>query len=237
MDGERHILVADPEPRWREEILSSLEQPGVRLEAVATGAEALAISQAGAPDLLVTELVLPDMTGLGLCRTIRESGTIGRVGVLMVSGHCTEIDRVLAFECGVDDFLAKPFFARELSSRAAAVLRRLVPPARGASDDAPVLASGPVSIQPASAAAVVAGRRLDLTPRELEILALLVAESGRVLTRKQLIDRIWGAESEHTERVVDAHVKSIRRKLGDARDSLETVRGVGYRFTEPAAFG
>ena len=100
-----------------------------------------------------------------------------------------------------------------------------------------MLASGPVSIQPASAAAVVAGRRLDLTPRELEILALLVAESGRVLTRKQLIDRIWGAESEHTERVVDAHVKSIRRKLGDARDSLETVRGVGYRFTEPAAFG
>jgi len=141
---------------------------------------------------------------------------------------------VLAFEAGVDDFLAKPFYARELASRIGAVLRR-TGSAREAVNAADAGFPETVAIQLNNASAWVGDRRLDLTPRELQLLSTLVRQSGRVLTREQLVLRVWGEDSDQSGRVVDAHVKSIRRKLGDARECLQTVRGVGYRFSEQGA--
>jgi two-component system phosphate regulon response regulator PhoB len=175
----------------------------------------------------VTELLLPRMTGLGLCRLLREDPALGHLGILVVTGLASEIDRVLAFEAGVDDFMAKPFFARELASRAGAVLRRTAGP--DAIGRAPSLRQAAL-LHPNSVS--VAGRRVELTPREYQLVAALIGESGRVLSRRALIDLVWGAEREQDERVVDAHIKAIRRKLGDAGGFIETVRGVGYRYAE-----
>jgi DNA-binding response OmpR family regulator len=154
----------------------------------------------------------------------------------MVTDHASEIDRVLAFEAGVDDFLPKPFYGRELASRVGAVLRR----SGGAGERHEVPGYDPaahalVSVRAADGAVLVGDRRIDLTPREYHLLTSLISQAGRVVTRRQLIALVWGSDSAHTDRVVDAHVKSIRRKLGEARDCVETVRGVGYRFSDSVA--
>lgn len=230
----RRILVVDGDGESRARITDALRSPAREVLQAESGEAALALARREKPDLVVTEMALPDMTGIGLCRLLREDAALERLGILMLTALCSEIDRVLAFETGVDDFLAKPFYARELASRASAVLRRLAPRTSGfgrsASGIEPALA-----LQPN--AAIVAGRRLDLTPREHQLLAALIRESGRVVTRAQLIERVWGERSAQDERVVDAHIKAIRRKLGEAGVCIETVRGVGYRYAElmPAA--
>lgn len=234
MGAQKHILVVDADPAWRQRIVASLEGPQVELRSTAGGREALDYAQREKPDLVVTELLLPDLSGLGLCRLIREDAALCHTGVVMVTGHASEIDRILAFEAGIDDFLAKPFYERELASRIGAVLRRSSPP-RGIEDSNEAPFQGLVTLNGDAGSVRVRERRLDLTPREFQILAALIRHVGRVLTRRQLLTRVWGTDSEHTERVVDAHVKAIRRKLGEAKGCLETVRGVGYRFSEDGA--
>lgn len=232
MTTRKRVLVADGDADGRRRIVESLADLRLELVAVEDGEEALGYAQREKPDLVVLELLLSGISGLGLCRLLREDPALGHTGIVMVTGHAAEVDRVLAFETGVDDFLAKPFYGRELASRVLAVLRRSAPrrafPSPGESQE-----RGLVTLQPASNTVLVGGRRLDLTPRELQLLSTLIGQAGRVLTRKQLIARLWGGEGDHTDRVVDAHVKAIRRKLGEARGCLETVRGVGYRFSDP----
>jgi len=229
--ARKHILVADGDADWRQRIAESLASLHLDLATAETGDEALAYARREKPDLIVLDLLLPGISGLGLCRMLREDPALGHVGIVMVTDHAAEVDRILAFEAGVDDFLPKPFYGRELASRVGAVLRRSAPMRAFAGADEPRL-RGLVSLQPASNAVLVGDRRIDLTPRELQLLSTLMGHAGRVLTRKQLIGRLWSGEGEHTDRVVDAHVKSIRRKLGEARSCLETVRGVGYRFSD-----
>lgn len=231
MAARKHILVVDGDAEWRQRVVESLASLRLEVRAVATGAEAVAYAQQEKPDLVVLALALPGISGLGVCRLLREDPALGHVGIVMVTEHAAEVDRVLAFEAGVDDFLPKPFYGRELASRVSAVLRRSAPQ-RGFSPAYEPPARGLVSLSPGSNAVLVGERRLDLTPRELQLLSTLMSHAGRVLTRKQLIGRIWSGESEHTDRVVDAHIKSIRRKLGEAKDCVETVRGVGYRFSD-----
>ena len=226
------VLVVEADPTWRERMLESLASPQLSVLAVGSAEEALDRLSREKVDVLITELALPDMTGLGLCRLIRENPALCHAGIVMVSDHTTEIDRVLAFEAGIDDFLAKPFYARELASRVGAVLRRTGVSRQHVAGLDAAIPHGMVSIHDTAASVTVDGRRLDLTPREFQILAALVRQAGRVLTRRQLIERVWGNESSQTDRVVDAHVKSIRRKLGRAKDCIETVRGVGYRFSD-----
>jgi DNA-binding response OmpR family regulator len=235
--ARKHILVVDGDRRWRETIVECLA--GLRHEVVAVGGgdDALAYARREKPDLVVLDLALPGISGLGLCRLLREDPALGHVGIVMASEHAAEVDRVLAFEAGVDDFLAKPFYGRELASRVAAVLRRTSPPRAFPGSGEPAT-RGLVTIDAAANAILVGGRRIELTPREFQLLAALIGHAGRVLTRKQLIALLWRGESEHTDRVVDAHVKAIRRKLGEAKRCVETVRGVGYRFSDaPASAG
>lgn len=235
MAARKHILVADGDADWRRRIEESLASLRLEVASAASGDEALAWACREKPDLVVLELLLPGISGLGLCRLLREDPALGHTGIVMVTDHAAEVDRILAFEAGVDDFLPKPFYGRELASRVGAVLRRSAPQRPFGGVEATPL-RGLVSVHAASNAVLVGERRVDLTPRELQLLSTLMGHAGRVLTRKQLIARLWSGEGEHTDRVVDAHIKSIRRKLGEAKDCVETVRGVGYRFSDaPAA--
>lgn len=231
MQTPKHILIADADPVWRERMLEALRSARLSAEAVASGRDALERAQRAAPDVLVTEMVLPELTGLGLTRSLREDAALRSVGIVMVTEHNSEMDRVLAFESGVDDLLGKPFFARELASRVSAVLRRSEPGRSSQRRFAPEPA-GLVSLHPSTGSVLVNDERVDLTPREFHLLASLLRHSGRVVTRRQLIVDVWGDESAQTDRLVDAHIKAIRRKLGVAKRCIETVRGVGYRFSD-----
>ena len=230
MEDTRQVLVVDPDLEARRRIVQSLETRSFRCHETSTAGAALDFVRDQRPDLILLDTVLPDVSGLGLCRMLRESGDGGRIPIVVVSGHASEVDRLLAFEAGADDFLAKPFYAAELSARVAAVLRGFTE--RPGDVHAPMRRAGALHVNLASGVAVLQGRRLDLTGKEFEILATLVSQPGRVMKREQLVARVWGATGPQSGRAVDAHIKSIRRKLGEARRCIETVRGVGYRFSE-----
>jgi two-component system phosphate regulon response regulator PhoB len=229
VDAARRILIVDPDPDARQKIADSLAARRFTCAGVGTARAALDEVSRQRPDLIVLDLAVPDVSGLGLCRILRETPGVDRVPIVVVTSQASEIERVLAFEAGADDFLAKPFYAPELAARVSAVLRGFDAAARG-SDGQP--ASPRIQVDVERGRAEVAGERLDLTPTELRILAMLVARAGRVVRRRELIERLWGPDAPQSDRAIDAHVKSIRSKLGPARDLLETVRGVGYRLTE-----
>lgn len=228
-DRPLEVLIVHPEPAARREIRESLSEPGIVCREATSGAECMRVAQSEPPDLLILDLYLPDQSGLGVCRLFRETPRIERVPIMVVSSQASEIDRVLAFESGADDFMARPFYAAELRARVDAVIRgfRSRPERRPSPS-----ARGLVQIDAKTGRISVEGVRIELTQKELELFAELVGCAGRVVRRKHLIERVWGAGTPPSDRTIDAHVKSIRRKLGSAGRCIETVRGVGYRFVE-----
>ncbi len=220
------VLVADGNVEDAGRIRQSLATRRIECRLVQTGRAAWEAAAERTPALLLSEMVLPDMTGLGLCRLMRESPALRSVPIAMVTGYAAEIDRVIAFEAGVDDFVPKPFFPAELAARVRAILR-----AGARRSAAAESGSSPVSLDPRRREALVDGRRVNLSLKEFGLLAALVRCRGRVLERRALIERAWGARGPG-ERAVDSHIKAIRRKLGDAGGCVETVRGKGYRFNE-----
>lgn len=227
----RVVLVVDEDEGARAEIRQCLADRQLACFEARTAEEALEKASAHPPDLMLIDLYLPDQSGLGLCRTVRESPQLCGTPIIVLTSRASEIDRILAFEAGVDDFLPKPFYPPELGARISAVLRGFASRPR---NGAPAPARSRIQLDPASGRVWVEGRRVDLTPREFDLLRALVAQAGRVVRRSQLIERLWGPDAPHSERAIDAHVKSIRRKLGPARGTLQTVRGVGYRLSEEA---
>jgi DNA-binding response OmpR family regulator len=224
----RTILVVDDEPTLRETLAEALEVDGFRVVTAADGREALARFREERPDLVVLDLMLPGMDGLEVCRRLQA----GRwVPVLMLTARTEEADKVAGFAVGADDYLTKPFSLRELTVRVRAILRRVEriasPPSTGPIDYAGL------SVDPSKRKVSVDDAEVQLTPLEFEILLALAREPGVVLTREQLMDRVWGYRDYAGGRVVDSHVARIRRKLGE--DGAEprfvrTVHGVGYAF-------
>jgi len=212
-------------------VTAALADAPLELEPSSSGAAALARIE-DAPEgvaLVVLEALLDDMSGLAFCRRLRESESGGALLVLLVSPWVDEMDRILAFECGADDFAKDPFFPRELASRVQALLRRGRRP-RVASEEGETRI-GPVRVDFRKSLVEMEGRPVPLTWREFEVLRLLAQEQGRVVRRGALLGLLLGAPDAASPRLIDTYVKSIRRKLGSAGSLIETVRGVGYRLT------
>ncbi|MBN1433568.1 response regulator transcription factor, partial [Candidatus Fermentibacterales bacterium] len=179
------------------------------------------------PDLLILDLMLPDASGIEVCRTLRANRDWAGLPIVMLTALGEEADRVTGLEIGADDYVTKPFSPRELVARVRAVLRRSLE-RRESSGRATV--GGILTVDPERFEATVSGRPVALTSTEFRILAILASQPGRVFTREQILDRLWGSEKAVLDRTVDVHVRHIREKLGDAASLLRNVRGVGYKL-------
>lgn len=234
---DSYALLVDPDAETGNAVREALEETSLELREVKTIAEAFLRLGEAEPRLVLSELSLPDGSGFALCRRLRESAKLRELPVILISHWKEEGDRILAFESGADDFLPKPFFRRELSSRIKAILRRSERASLVDETADETTGSNPLVIDEERREVRFEGDRILLTPREFSLLATLARHEGRVLSRTDLIAEAWSPGERPTERSVDAHVKSLRRKLGAAKDLIETVRGLGYRFAERALTG
>ncbi len=228
---EHRVLVVDSDPDCRERIARCLADRHIACDGAGTAHEALERAQRDAPDLVIVDMYLPDQSGLGFCRVLRETPNLARTPLVVISGHSSEIDRIMAFEAGADDFVPKPFYPLELSARVSAILRGFLDHGTDGGG-APADRHAGVTVDARYGRVEVHGERVDLTPTEFGLLATLVSRAGRVVRRRELIDRRFGDDGSQSDRAIDTHIKNIRRKLGPARDCIETVRGVGYRFSD-----
>jgi two-component system phosphate regulon response regulator PhoB len=224
-----HILVVDDEPDLVELVRFNLKEAGYQVESARSGREALQCLRQRVPDLLVLDLMLPDVAGTEICRQVRSDPRLKGLPILMLTAKSEEVDRIVGFELGADDYVTKPFSPRELTLRVRALLRR----ASGEEERAGgVLEQGGLVLDVERHRCLVAGEELLLTAKEFRLLETLMRRPGRVMTRERLLDEVWGADITVTARTIDTHLKRLREKLGQSGDLIETVRGVGYRFAE-----
>ena len=225
------VLVVDDEPRIVELARDYLEHAGFAVMTAVDGPSALTAVRVRKPDVLVLDLGLPGMDGLDVARAIRRDSMLP---IIMLTARDDELDRILGLEIGADDYVTKPFSPRELVARIRAILRRV----DRQEEPGDRIEVGDVSIDFARMRVAVAGRIVELTPTEFQLLVALARQPGRIFTRSQLLDSIHGVTFESYERAVDAHVKNLRRKLEDDPSRpryVLTVYGVGYRFAEEPA--
>jgi two-component system, OmpR family, alkaline phosphatase synthesis response regulator PhoP len=222
------ILVVDDDQDIRELICYNLAKDGDRMECVKSGEEALQRVRSVAPDLILLDLMLPGLDGLEVCKRLKAQGRTAQIPIIMLTAKGEDADVVSGLELGADDYVVKPFSPRVLLARIKAVLRRQE---EGAQEDG-VLHRGELVIDAARHQVTAAGKAVVLTALELRILSALARRPGLVLTRFQIVDASQGEGVGVTDRSVDVHIVSLRRKLGECGALIETVRGVGYRFKE-----
>jgi len=223
------ILVVEDEKDLAELVLFNLEKAGYETLSARSGDEALTVTRTRTPDLVLLDLMLPGIPGTEVCRQLKSTARTRHVPVIMVTARSEEVDRVVGFELGADDFVTKPFSMRELILRVRAVLRR------GENGESDVLQQrvGPIRIDPAAHRAFVGDAEMQLTALEFNLLSTFMSRIGRLQTRDTLLRDVWGMSGELQTRTVDTHVKRLREKLGEGRDLLQTVRGSGYRMVDP----
>ncbi len=224
------VLVVDDEKDIRELLTYNLSRNGYHIAEAATGEDALREARQHPPDLVVLDLMLPGVDGLEVCKRLKNDKKTSHVPVLMLTAKGEEADVVVGLELGADDYITKPFSPRVLLARIKAVLRRGDAP-NDDKHDAPIV-RGPVTIEQSRHEVLVSGKPVEITALEMRILATLARHPGRVFTRYQIVEATQGAGVGVTDRSVDVHIVSLRRKLGGAANLIETVRGVGYRFAE-----
>ncbi len=224
------ILVVEDDEDIRELISYNLEREGYTVHAVESGEAALAQLSKRPVDLVVLDLMLPEMDGLQVCRRIRADAASQHVPVMIVTAKSEETEVVVGLELGADDYLCKPFRTRELVARVKALLRRTAAPAAPAADA--VIERGVLFLHTGRREALLRGKPLDLTFTEFELLRLLAGRPGWVFSRYQIVDAVRGQDYPVTDRSVDVQLVGLRRKLGRDAALLETVRGVGYRFRD-----
>lgn len=223
------ILVVEDEESFSEAIAFMLGKEGFEVQIATTGVEALEMFEKHGADLILLDLMLPGLSGTDVCRTIRQKSS---VPIIMVTAKADEIDKIVGLEIGADDYVTKPFSSRELVARIRAVLRRNHT-AVVDEPDSGLLEVGPVSMDIERHHVTVRGQRIALPLKEFDLLELLMRNNGRVLTRGQLIDRVWGSDYVGDTKTLDVHVKRLRAKieLDPAEPQhLLTVRGLGYKF-------
>ena len=224
------VLVVEDEPDIRNLIVHHLTRDGFRCRTAATGTEALARVRSAPPDLVVLDLMLPEMDGLEVCRRLRGDPATAALPLIMLTAKADEVDRIVGLELGADDYLVKPFSPKELVARVRAVLRRARP--------APVTRSvsvGEVSLDAARHTVTVAGRPVELTPKEFDLLQALLEAAGRVLSRDELLKKMRGIEFDGLDRSIDNCISKLRRKFDDTdSEKIKTVWGEGYLFSPSA---
>jgi len=224
------VLLVEDEPSFVEALVVGLKREGFRVDVAYDGAEALEKFEASRPDLVLLDVMLPKVSGIDVCRAIRASGS--RTPIIMVTAKTSEIDTVVGLEVGADDYVAKPYRLRELVARMRAVLRRTPPPDEPAAQGE-VLEVGELRLDPERHEVHLRGREVSLPLKEFELLELLMANAGRVLTRETLIDRVWGPHYVGDTKTLDVHVKRLRARIEDnpsRPQRITTVRGLGYKL-------
>jgi two-component system phosphate regulon response regulator PhoB len=228
------VLIVDDEGDLLSLLDFNLRAAGFETLLATTGEQALSHLRRRVPDLVLLDLMLPDVSGTEVCRQIKSDPRTKHVPVVMLTAKGEEVDRVVGFEIGADDYVTKPFSVRELVLRLKAVLRRA---GAGRGPERPPESVGPIRVDVDAHRAFADGVEIPLTPLEFKLLTTLMARLGRVQSRDQLLEDVWGMSAELETRTVDTHVKRLREKLGSGRDLLETVRGIGYRLVDPGEKG
>ena len=222
------ILVVDDEPDALELIQFNLQTAGFQVTTAADGEEALKKARATVPDLMILDVMLPEVDGMEVCKILRRDPATSGIPIIMVTAKAAEIDRVLGLEFGADDYVIKPFSPRELVLRVKSLLRRGWP----ADEKTEQIRLGELLIDIPKHHVLVQAKRIDLTATEFKLLLTLVQRRGRVQSREQLLRDVWDYDSLIDTRTVDTHMRRLREKLGRAARYLDTVRGVGYRCVE-----
>jgi two-component system, OmpR family, phosphate regulon response regulator PhoB len=221
------ILVVEDEQDLANTLQYNLQREGFQTRVALNGQQALELAQLSPlPDLVVLDLMLPDFPGTEVCRRLRADERTRAIPVLMVTAKSEEIDRVVGFEVGADDYVTKPYSVRELLLRVRAILRRVAHEEPREAE----LRFGELRVDEPGHRVWVGDEELRLTALEFRLLTTLLSRKGRVQTRDTLLSDVWGIDAEVTTRTVDTHVKRLREKLGSAGNYIETLRGVGYRF-------
>ena len=224
------IYIADDEPNIRKLASVALRDSGFETQEFADGNTLLAAVRRRAPDAIVLDWMMPPPDGLAVCRMLRGEDATRPIPILMLTARSEEVDRVLGLELGADDYIVKPFSLKELCARVRAVIRRKE---YLSSEGNALLKCGDLVVDPAARSVRKRGEPIDLTMKEFDLLSILMKNSGRVLTRDALLDKVWGVEYYGDARTVDVHIRYLRQKIEDEPDRPQyiiTVRGVGYRF-------
>lgn len=229
------ILIVEDEPDIRKLVQYNLTQERFKVLEAEDGEQALKIVQRDRPHLVILDLMLPGLSGIELCRILRDRIDTAKLPILMLTAKAGETDRVLGLEMGADDYLTKPFSPRELVARVRAILRRSE--SRAETEPLPAYDRGGLKIDFTNYEVFASGKNVKLTLKEFELLRFLVQNPNRVLSRDQLLDRVWGGETFVTPRTVDVHIRRLRKAI-EKDDSnpkwILTLRGVGYKFDEKA---
>jgi DNA-binding response OmpR family regulator len=236
---QRCIMIVEDEEDIVRLLTFHLEKEGYRVVSAGSGSEALRLAFEEPPDLFILDIMLPELDGLEVCRRLRANTLTASAPVMILSARKEELDKVLGLELGADDYMVKPFSVRELVARVRAMLRRLDHTAQTAAEpelqQEEVLERGAVKLYPERHRVTVEGVERSLTHKEFLLLQLLMTNSGKVLTRELLLDKVWGYEVDIDTRTVDVHVRYLRQKIeSDPANPryIETVRGVGYRYAD-----
>ncbi|MGE5195659.1 MAG: response regulator [Deltaproteobacteria bacterium] len=226
--SKQTILIIEDERALVEVLTYNLRKEGFEVQSATDGQDGLRRAQTTLPDLIVLDLMLPVVEGLEVCRILKSGARTRDIPLLMLTARSEEVDEIVGFQMGADDYVTKPFKIKPLIQRIKALLRRK----KTLAAEGDVVASGGIEIDRARHQATVAGEELNLTPTEFRLLWALVRQPGRAFSRHELMEAAMGDDALVLERTIDVHVKSLRQKLGSRAEQIETVRGVGYRFRE-----
>ena len=227
--AKSHILVVEDDKSLAEVLAYNLTQAGFEVSVARDGLDGLKQAEVKVPDLVLLDLMLPEMDGLTVCRRLRANAVTRDMLIVMLTAKSEESDQVVGFSLGADDYVSKPFSIRVLLERLKALLRRR----EGDASDHDVISSQGVVVDRRAHRAAAGEGLLDLTPSEFSILDVLIRQPGRAFSRAELIDAALGSDTIVLERTIDVHIRALRQKLGAYADVVETVRGVGYRFRDP----
>lgn len=223
------ILIIEDEPDIRETLSYNFKNEGFKVKSESSGKGALTLSKSFEPDIIILDLMLPDMSGIDVCKKIKNSDEYPDPSIIMLTAKGEEVDRIIGFEVGADDYVTKPFSIRELILRVKVIIKKQ---ANGFETDNKI-SLGPLILNLSAHEVSINGDEILLTALEFKLLKHLAQRRGRVQTRDQLLGDVWGYSSEITTRTVDTHIKRLREKLGSEIDFIQTIRGVGYRLNIP----